>query len=115
MACRRRPPSQTWRTFLTNHIGQIVAADFFVVPTVSYRFAKVGRYRLRVLQDDFSFLAYPTNYLESQPPDRGTKNGRREGFQMNGDRAGRGTVQRPVSEFRIVMAGATGLEPGPTA
>ena len=38
MACRRRPPSQTWRTFLTNHIGQIVAADFFVVPTVSYRF-----------------------------------------------------------------------------
>ncbi|PYX61774.1 MAG: hypothetical protein DMG73_02335, partial [Acidobacteria bacterium] len=70
---------------------------------------------LRVLQDDFSFLAYPTNYLESQPPDRGTKNGRREGFQMNGDRAGRGTVQRPVSEFRIVIAGATGLEPGPTA
>src|ERR1700686_800366 len=28
---------------------------------------------LRVLQDDFSFLAYPTNYLESHPPDRGTK------------------------------------------
>src|SRR5262249_17992490 len=23
-----RPPSQTWRTFLRNHIGQIVAADF---------------------------------------------------------------------------------------
>src|SRR6266850_875928 len=29
----RRPPSQTWRTFLANHIGQIVAADFLVVPT----------------------------------------------------------------------------------
>jgi hypothetical protein len=28
---------QTWRTFLRNHIGQIVAADFFVVPTVTYR------------------------------------------------------------------------------
>jgi putative transposase len=26
-----RPPSQTWRTFLTNHASQIVAADFFVV------------------------------------------------------------------------------------
>ena len=37
MGRRRRPPSQTWRTFLTNHIGQIVAADFFVVPTVTYR------------------------------------------------------------------------------
>jgi transposase InsO family protein len=32
-----RPPSQTWRTFLTNHASQIVAADFFVVPTASFR------------------------------------------------------------------------------
>ena len=31
----RRPPSQTWRTFLANHVEQIVAADFFVVPTAS--------------------------------------------------------------------------------
>jgi len=29
----RRRPSQTRRTFLTNHIGQFMAADFFVVPT----------------------------------------------------------------------------------
>ena len=33
---RQQPPSQTWRTFLGNHITQIVAADFFVVPTVTY-------------------------------------------------------------------------------
>jgi putative transposase len=32
-----QPPSQTWQTFLRNHLGQIVAADFFVVPTVTYR------------------------------------------------------------------------------
>jgi hypothetical protein len=32
-----RPPSQTWRTFLTNHASQIMAADLFVVPTVTYR------------------------------------------------------------------------------
>jgi putative transposase len=37
MARRRRPPSQTWRTFLANHVDQMVAADFFVVPTVAYR------------------------------------------------------------------------------
>jgi putative transposase len=37
MVSRRRPPSQTWRTFLTNHAGQIMAADFFVVPTATYR------------------------------------------------------------------------------
>ena len=32
-----RPPSQTWRTFLTNHASQIMAVDFFVVPTVTFR------------------------------------------------------------------------------
>ena len=33
----RQPPSQTWRTFLANHRAQIVAADFFVVPTATCR------------------------------------------------------------------------------
>jgi transposase InsO family protein len=33
----RQPPSQTWRTFLANHIGQVMAADFFVVPTATCR------------------------------------------------------------------------------
>jgi putative transposase len=33
----RRSPSQTWRTFLANHVGQIMAADFFVVPTATGR------------------------------------------------------------------------------
>ena len=42
MARRRCPPSQTWRTFLTNHVDQIVAADFFVVPTVTYRLLLVA-------------------------------------------------------------------------
>jgi len=32
-----RPPSQTWRTVLTNHASQIVAADLFVVPTITFR------------------------------------------------------------------------------
>jgi hypothetical protein len=31
------PPSQSWRTFLTNHVQQIAAADFFVVPTATCR------------------------------------------------------------------------------
>ena len=37
MPRRRRPLSQTWRTFLANHVDQIMAADFFVVPTATYR------------------------------------------------------------------------------
>ncbi|MGB2821632.1 MAG: integrase core domain-containing protein [Phycisphaerae bacterium] len=32
-----KPPSQTWRTFLANHVGQIAAIDFFTVPTVTFR------------------------------------------------------------------------------
>jgi putative transposase len=32
-----RPPSQTWRTFLTNHASQNIAADLLVVPTVTFR------------------------------------------------------------------------------
>ena len=32
-----RPTSQTWRTFLANHIEQMMAADFFVVPTATCR------------------------------------------------------------------------------
>ena len=36
MVRQRRPPSQTWRTFLQNHAKDLVAADFFVVPTVFF-------------------------------------------------------------------------------
>jgi transposase InsO family protein len=31
------PPSPSWRTFLANHVAQIAAADFFIVPTATYR------------------------------------------------------------------------------
>ena len=37
MSRQGRPPSQTWRTFLENHVQQIVATDFLVVRTVSFR------------------------------------------------------------------------------
>jgi transposase InsO family protein len=37
MARPTPPPSQSWRTFLANHVNQIAAGDFFVVPTATYR------------------------------------------------------------------------------
>jgi len=37
MIRRRGPPSQTWRTFLRNHVGDIVALGFFTVPTATFR------------------------------------------------------------------------------
>jgi len=33
----RKPPSQGWRTFLTNHAKDIVSVDFFTVPTATFR------------------------------------------------------------------------------
>ena len=33
----KNPPSQTWKTFLKNHADQIVAMDFFTVPTIFFK------------------------------------------------------------------------------
>ena len=36
MVKRRGPPSQRWRTFLSNHAADIAAIDLFVVPTIGF-------------------------------------------------------------------------------
>ncbi len=33
----RRPPSQTWRTFLYNHLGGAIGIDFFTVSSATFR------------------------------------------------------------------------------
>jgi len=49
----RRPPSQSWKTFLRNHADAIAAIDLCVVPTVTYErlfaFLVVGHDRRRLL------------------------------------------------------------------
>src|SRR2546421_5594874 len=37
MPRRPKSPSQTWRTFLRNHLADLVSVDFFVVPTATFR------------------------------------------------------------------------------
>jgi hypothetical protein len=37
MVRHRCPASQAWRTFLSNHAKDLVSADFFVVPTATFR------------------------------------------------------------------------------
>jgi putative transposase len=32
-----KPPSQTWRTFLDNHLDSLASVDFFAVPTATFR------------------------------------------------------------------------------
>jgi len=53
---RRKPPSQTWRTFLGNHVSESVSVDFFTVPTGSFRVLFVlvvlAHHRRRVLHLD---------------------------------------------------------------
>jgi hypothetical protein len=36
MVKRPRPPSQRWRTFLSNHRADIAAMDLFVIPTIGF-------------------------------------------------------------------------------
>src|SRR6266403_2612979 len=59
---RRSPPSQTWRTFLTNHVRDLVSIDFFTVPTARLRvlfvFVVVAHDRRRVLH--FNVTEHPT-------------------------------------------------------
>jgi hypothetical protein len=53
MPRRRTPPSQTWRTFLSNHLASTVAIDFFAVPTltcrISFVFVVLAHDRRRIL------------------------------------------------------------------
>ena len=57
-----KSPSPTWKTFLKNHAKEIVACDFFVVPTATFRllyvFVVLSHDRRRVLQ--FNVTEHPT-------------------------------------------------------
>jgi putative transposase len=50
---RSKPPSQTWRTFLENHVDTLVSVDFFTVPTVFFHvlfvFVVLAHDRRRIL------------------------------------------------------------------
>jgi hypothetical protein len=58
----RKPPSQTWRTFLENHAQQLVSIDFFTVPTIRFQvlyvFLVLAHDRRRILH--FNVTAHPT-------------------------------------------------------
>ncbi len=62
MIRHRKPPSQTWRTFLDNHLADIVGVDFFTMPTATFRilftFIILRHERRRVVH--FNVTAHPT-------------------------------------------------------
>ena len=68
MVRHRRPPSQTWRTFLSNHVKDLVSADFFVVPTATFRllfvFVILSHDRRRPVH--FAVTSHPTSEWTAQ-------------------------------------------------
>jgi putative transposase len=64
----RRPPSQTWKTFLRNHLDQSVSIDFFTVPTITMKvlfvFIVLEHRRRQVLH--FNVTEHPTPAWTSQ-------------------------------------------------
>jgi transposase InsO family protein len=58
----QKPPSPTWKTFLKNHVQDLVALDFFVVPTVTHKVLFVllilAHERRRVVH--FNITEHPT-------------------------------------------------------
>ena len=77
----RKPPSQTWRTFLDNHVGSLTSIDFFAVPTATFRvlyvFFVLSHDRRRVLH--FNVTEFPSaqwtgqQIIEAFPEDTAPK------------------------------------------
>ncbi len=55
-------PSQTWRSFLRNHVSQLASIDFFTVPTATFRvlfvFVVLSHDRRRIVH--LNVTAHPT-------------------------------------------------------
>ena len=63
-----KPSSPTWKAFLHNHVQDLVACDFFTVPTVTYKvlfvFVIVAHDRRRIVH--FNITEHPTAQLTAQ-------------------------------------------------
>jgi putative transposase len=72
---KRTPPSQTWHTFLNNHVQDFVSIDFFLVPTATFRVLFVlvvlAHDRRRVVH--FKVTEYPIAQWTGQAFPRGTE------------------------------------------
>jgi transposase InsO family protein len=64
----RKPSAPTWRAFLNNHVADIVACDFFTVPTATFRvlfvFILLAHERRRIVH--VNITAHPTAQWTAQ-------------------------------------------------
>ncbi len=101
---RGRLPSATWRTFLDLHLKDLVAIDFFVVPTATFRvlfvFVVLAHDRRRIVH--FNVTEHPTaewtaqQIVEAFPFDTIPQYLLRDGDGIVGDR-----VRQRVTSFGI--------------
>jgi putative transposase len=64
----RKPSSPTWKTFLNNHVEDLIACDFFTVPTATFRvlfvFIMLAHERRRIVH--FNITEHPTTQWTAQ-------------------------------------------------
>jgi hypothetical protein len=62
MVRHKRPPCETWKAFLENHVRSMVSVDFFTVPTIRFQilyvFLVLAHERRRIVH--FAVTALPT-------------------------------------------------------
>ena len=109
MIRRRKPPSQTWRTFLDNHVRDLASIDFFTVPTATFRilyvFLVLRHERRQIVH--FNVTAHPTarwtaqQLLEAFPFDTAPRYLLRDRDAIYGDRFRRRVRNLGVKEVMI--------------
>ena len=102
---RQRPPSQTWRTFLTNHVASAASMDFFTVPTVAGRVLFVllvlSHERRRVVH--FNVTEHPTaEWTAQQIVDAFPDHTAPQWLLRDRDRIYSGAFKRRVASMPIV-------------
>ncbi len=110
---RERSPSATWRTFLDLHLKDLVAIDFLVVPTVTFKvlfvFVVLAHDRRRIIH--FNVTEHPTaqwtaqQIVEAFPFDTAPQYLLRDGDSIYGDRVRRRLASLGITE--IVTAPAS--------
>jgi hypothetical protein len=115
---RTGPPSPTWRTFLDQHIRDLVSIDFFIVPTVKFRilfvFIVLAHDRRRIVH--FNVTEHPTaqwtaqQIVEAFPFDTAPSYLIRDGDGIYGERVTRRIESMGIDE--VVTAPASPWQKG---
>lgn len=104
---RERSPSATWRTILDLHLKDLVAIDFFVVPTATFKvlfvFVVLAHDRRRIIH--FNVIEHPTaqwtaqQFVEAFPCDTAPQYLLRDGDGIYGDRVKRRLASLGITEM----------------